>query len=70
MGTKKDPPKIQMRRFWEIKDFGLRRLPIRAITLPEVRILPTLVYSSLFRQKNGSFEFQLDVLCLGERSFA
>ena len=33
-----------MRRFWEIKDFRLRRLPICTTTLQEVGILPTLVY--------------------------
>ena len=37
--------KIQMRRFQEIKDFGLGRLPTRAtITLQEVEVLPTLNY--------------------------
>ena len=41
-------PKIQMRGFQEIKDFGLGRLPTHAITLQEVGILPILVYSSLF----------------------
>ena len=48
---------IQMRSFWEIKDFELGRLPTRAIMLQEVRILATLAYSSLFGQKNASFEF-------------
>ena len=33
-----------MRRFREIKDFGLERLSTRATTLQEVGILPTLVY--------------------------
>ena len=33
-----------MRRFWEIKDFGLGRLPTCDTTLQEVGILPTLVY--------------------------
>ena len=54
---------------WEIKDFKLGRLPTHAITLQEVGILPTLVYSSLFGQKNGCFEFQIDVLHLGERMY-
>ena len=31
-------PKIQMRRFWEIKDFGLERLATCAIVLQEVGI--------------------------------
>ena len=46
MGTQKGEvsPKIQRRRFWEIKDFGLGRLPTRATTLQEVGILPILVY--------------------------
>ena len=34
-------PNIQMRRFQEIKDFGLGRLPTRATALQEVEILPT-----------------------------
>ena len=34
--------------FREIKDFGLRRLPTRAITFQEVEILPTLAHSPLF----------------------
>ena len=62
-------PKIQRRRFHEIKDFELERLPTHAITLQEVEILPTLVYSSHFWQKNGSFKFQLDVFRPDERSF-
>ena len=37
-------PKIQRRRFREINDFGLRRLPTHAITLQEVGVLPTLDY--------------------------
>ena len=32
-------------------DFGLGRVPTHAITLQEVEILPTLVYSSPFGQK-------------------
>ena len=36
-------PKIQMRRFQEIKDFELGRLLTRATTFQEVEILPTLV---------------------------
>ena len=34
-----------MKRFWEIKDFGLCRLPTRATALQEVKILPIFVYS-------------------------
>ena len=37
-------PKIQRRRFLEIKDFGSGRLSTRATTLQEVGILPTLIY--------------------------
>ena len=48
-------PKIQIRSFREIKDFILRRLPTCAITLQEVRILPTLVlvptFGLIFRLK-------------------
>ena len=55
-----------MRSFLEIKDFGLRRLPIRTITLQEVEILLTLACSSLLGQKYASFEFQLNVLRLRE----
>ena len=33
-----------MKRFWEIKGFGLGRLPTRATTFQEVWIFPTLVY--------------------------
>ena len=36
--------KIQRRRFREIKNFGLGRLPIRVTTFQEVEILPPLVY--------------------------
>ena len=49
-----------------VKVYLLNEGYTRATTLQEVEILPTLVYSSLFGQKNGSFEFQLDVLRLGE----
>ena len=35
--------KIQRRRLWEIKDFGLGRLPTRAITLQEIGVFHTLV---------------------------
>ena len=55
-----------MRRFQEVNDFGLGRLPTYNIILQEVGILLTLVYSSFFGQKNGSFECQLDDLRLGE----
>ena len=47
MDTKKErriSPNIQMRRFREIKDFGLGRLPTRATMLQEVGILPTMIY--------------------------
>ena len=46
MGIKKGgvSPKIQRRRFREIKDFGLGRLLTRATTLKEVGIFPTLIY--------------------------
>ena len=37
-------PRIQERKFQEIKVFGFRRLPTRSSTLQEVWILPTLVY--------------------------
>ena len=40
--------KIQSRSFQEIEDFGLGRLPTRAITLQEVEILPTLVLVPIF----------------------
>ena len=36
--------RIQRRRFQEIKDFELGRLPARAITLQKVGVLPTLDY--------------------------
>ena len=39
--------KIQRRRFWEIKDFGLGRLPTRATMVQEVGILSTWVISNL-----------------------
>ena len=44
-----------MRRFREIKDFGLRRLPTHVSTLQEVEILPTLVYFPLWAKKKGFF---------------
>ena len=59
-----------MRSFPEIKYLGLGRLPTRAITFQEIEILHILAYSSLFGQKNGSFEFQLDVLHISQRRFA
>ena len=37
-------PKIQRKRFQEIKDFGLGRLPTHATMLQEVGILPIMVY--------------------------
>ena len=40
--------KIRRRRFREIKDFGIERLPTCAITLQEVGILPTLVLVPIF----------------------
>ena len=43
-----------MRRFREIKDFGLGRLPTRAIALQKIVILPTLVY---FHPKGHLAEF-------------
>ena len=62
-------PKIQMRNFQEIEDFGLRRLPTHATMLQDVGILPTMVlvptfglifglkivewFKGLFRQKNA-----------------
>ena len=41
---RRDSSRIQRRRFHEIKDFGLGRLPTHATMLKEVGILPTLVY--------------------------
>ena len=40
--------KIKRRSFWEIEDFGLGRLPTRAITLQLVGILPTMVLVPIF----------------------
>ena len=40
-------PKILRRRFWEIKDSRLGRLPTHATVLQEVGILPTLFISNL-----------------------
>ena len=68
MGTKKEGfhRRSKGKVFGEIEDFELWKLPTHAITLQEVGILFILDYSSLFGQKNRSFEFQLDVLRLGE----
>ena len=48
MGTKKKKegvsPKIQRKRFREIRDFGLGSFPTRATALQEVGILHTLIY--------------------------
>ena len=67
--------KIRRRRFWEIKDFGLGRLPTHATTLQEVEIFPTLILVPIFGLKmvervKGLFGQKkcpkLDFLCLGE----
>ena len=44
---KRISPKIQRRRFREIKNFGLGRLPTRATTLQDVEILPAWFISNL-----------------------